>query len=523
MGELADLYREWSACTGCPLAAKRKHVVVGEPYRKGAGPLILVIGEAPGQQEDEQGRPWVGAAGTILRREVLEATGVRMAYLCNVVACFPGDTTIEAVGVEKAYRRRYSGQVVQITTSNGGFTVTPNHPILTDHGWIAAGLLQEGSHLVRTSFRQEFPSSDPHVDHGPVSFEELFRAVAQDGVGDRIVGSNVDFHGDGGEGQIDVVKHDRQLLLRDEATGGEHLCQGGFTPPHDGPCLLEPACSRLKHFAAGFGGPGPTAYRVMGGLGDLAAMFRPKPRQAGSGGFGFVTEGDVAEGEQPAQSALPDMGFLGQRLDPLSSKVSFDQVVKIQAGKFEGHVYNLQTACGQYTANGYVVSNCRPPANRDPAHEEIKACSQWINRLLGVLAPAGVLAVGRYAEQAVEQYEALRGIPVAAITHPAALLRKGYPNAATQRALQAQVGKVRRLLARIGDVVAPSAAAVEAAQECAHTPLPCGVWRGEDGEESPLQVCSSCGQIVALPASREPKPKRRGAVVHPQLPLGIGT
>ena len=59
----------------------------------GEGPLsseILFIGEAPGMNEDKQGRPFVGAAGKFLD-ECLAAAGVsrETAYICNVLKCRP--------------------------------------------------------------------------------------------------------------------------------------------------------------------------------------------------------------------------------------------------------------------------------------------------------------------------------------------------------------------------------------------------------------------------------------------------
>ncbi len=74
-------------CTKCPLHLSRKNSVPGE------GPLnadIMVVGEAPGRSEDEQGRPFVGAAGKLLDRLLKEAGLERgKVYITNVVKCRP--------------------------------------------------------------------------------------------------------------------------------------------------------------------------------------------------------------------------------------------------------------------------------------------------------------------------------------------------------------------------------------------------------------------------------------------------
>jgi len=75
------------ACTRCPLSKGRTQVVAGE----GPSPCRLVIvGEAPGEREDLEGRPFVGRAGAILD-VALKAGGVsrREALITNVVKCRP--------------------------------------------------------------------------------------------------------------------------------------------------------------------------------------------------------------------------------------------------------------------------------------------------------------------------------------------------------------------------------------------------------------------------------------------------
>jgi len=74
-------------CTKCRLHETRKHVVPGE------GPLnakIMLIGEAPGETEDEEGRPFVGAAGQLLTK-LLSNVGIRRedVYITNIVKCRP--------------------------------------------------------------------------------------------------------------------------------------------------------------------------------------------------------------------------------------------------------------------------------------------------------------------------------------------------------------------------------------------------------------------------------------------------
>jgi len=78
------------ACVACPeLAATRQHVVVGDVPATGR-PRFALVGEAPGAQEDETGRPFVGKSGALLDLLLAEAGLDRsQAAVLNVVKCRP--------------------------------------------------------------------------------------------------------------------------------------------------------------------------------------------------------------------------------------------------------------------------------------------------------------------------------------------------------------------------------------------------------------------------------------------------
>ena len=89
MGEsLADLGAAIANCRACGLGAARIHAVPGE----GADhPLVMVIGEGPGADEDASGRPFVGKAGQLLDK-MLASIGLSRdtnCYIANMVKCRP--------------------------------------------------------------------------------------------------------------------------------------------------------------------------------------------------------------------------------------------------------------------------------------------------------------------------------------------------------------------------------------------------------------------------------------------------
>jgi DNA polymerase len=74
-------------CTKCPLHESRTLAVPGDGKRSAK---VMIIGEAPGRDEDKSGHPFVGAAGRFLN-EVLEGTGIDREdiFITNAVKCRP--------------------------------------------------------------------------------------------------------------------------------------------------------------------------------------------------------------------------------------------------------------------------------------------------------------------------------------------------------------------------------------------------------------------------------------------------
>jgi DNA polymerase len=74
-------------CRRCPLAGTRSHLVFGAGNPRAR---LVFVGEAPGYDEDLQGKPFVGAAGKLLTR-IIEAMGLGRddVYICNILKCRP--------------------------------------------------------------------------------------------------------------------------------------------------------------------------------------------------------------------------------------------------------------------------------------------------------------------------------------------------------------------------------------------------------------------------------------------------
>ncbi len=84
---LDELNSNINTCLKCGLGKTRTHFVFGVGNPKAD---IVVIGEAPGADEDAQGEPFVGRAGQLLNK-ILEATGFQReeVFICNILKCRP--------------------------------------------------------------------------------------------------------------------------------------------------------------------------------------------------------------------------------------------------------------------------------------------------------------------------------------------------------------------------------------------------------------------------------------------------
>ena len=84
--------RQVAACEMCPLCRNIRHKVPGQGDRQ--APLML-IGEGPGQVEDEEGLAFVGPAGQLLTRMLAAISLPRdRVYICNIVKCRPPNNRV---------------------------------------------------------------------------------------------------------------------------------------------------------------------------------------------------------------------------------------------------------------------------------------------------------------------------------------------------------------------------------------------------------------------------------------------
>lgn len=110
--ELNQVRQSCLNCQKCPLSQTRTNVVFsdGIPNSK-----LMLIGEAPGFNEDMQGKPFVGRAGQLLDK-IFESVGLsreKDVYICNTIKCRPPDNR-DPLPAEKEACRVYLDKQIEI-------------------------------------------------------------------------------------------------------------------------------------------------------------------------------------------------------------------------------------------------------------------------------------------------------------------------------------------------------------------------------------------------------------------------
>lgn len=319
--------------------------------------------------------------------------------------CVPGGTLVSGPRTESAYRRLYEGEAVVIHTASGQkLTITPNHPVLTDQGWIPAGLLNHGDNVIRSLRSDAGTTAVPHEHQQPALIENVWSALAVNGLA-GMPGSTEDFHGDGTDSEVQVVWADSSLDVRRESallqvadqvslTGALRATVGAGFPVLSQSAALLPASGRAPDsFMRGRGQAGTllgtcAAHTDLHG-GAAVAWFNAKLKQSASnhdaGGveaLGNLLLGKFLIDVQPLDFGGVKSDTGGARFDPaafefttngrhayaslglgllqrLAGQVELDSIVHLERINFRDHVYNLQTEQGWYSADQLIVSNCR--------------------------------------------------------------------------------------------------------------------------------------------------------------------
>jgi hypothetical protein len=163
----------------------------------------------------------------------------------------------------------------------------------------------------------------------------------------------VQFHGDGADGEVEVVRADRVLGDDGEAALGEPGIEQVLTRGYAPTATL----GATREF---IGADGPTAGGAVGSGGVGTALFGRSVLSEHPVSSGAVTEFDVALAQASGDQGATDAEIARELCDAGAVEVALYEILDVEFGSMHGGwVSNLETVRGWYTASGVVCHNCR--------------------------------------------------------------------------------------------------------------------------------------------------------------------
>lgn len=339
--------------------------------------------------------------GVVLK--VAEARGM----LPRHPGCLPGDGfVLSRSRIAAASKRWHDGDLVVIRTASGReLACTPNHPVLTNAGWAPARLLDVGRYVICDGGREwESGFVNNHHKNVPARIEEVAAAFAEsrEVVAEQVPLSTPHFHGDGMNGDVAVVWTDRQLRGSGQAAFAEHGRQGALGARGERIGVSLPTQRSVTQLL-------PRTLSAKGRFVRRRSLAFPllgsRPRPFQDFGLALVASGDASQYEDScycsarylipmrndvfrvpasvcsnhfidrqigepsdypvvgAQNTLDDFvrdAELARKISGgAAGPVFADKIISVLVKKFFGHVFNLETDAGFYSANGIITHNCR--------------------------------------------------------------------------------------------------------------------------------------------------------------------
>ena len=264
--------------------------------------------------------------------------------------CFVGETNVSFDSeVQKSYKHKYKGELVTVKSAAGvNFTCTPNHPILTTKGWVAAGKLHQGDNLVVTQVGRVVPTprGKPDINHSFPSFRTLHKFLNMVFT-QRTTGLSVDFHGDVATANVEVVSKERFLGSNVNPRCNKPMDKIGFK---NSDSFVFGKC----HFMPRLRGINIAPFSLVCSTCKSLSFFFRGLHHSKEHRFRAVARNDVSIAKYSANNLPATTEIRSELLNGLSGKVFIDRVISIDVKVGSTHVYNLQTQNGYYFVNTII-------------------------------------------------------------------------------------------------------------------------------------------------------------------------
>jgi hypothetical protein len=252
--------------------------------------------------------------------------------------CLLGDTVVAAEGVSKQYKRWFDGEVVTISIAGQNITATPNHPILTERGWVAAGKLQVSDRLYK---RLDWNNLviNPDNDYVVARIEEIGRSInVPNGVFPVTMPlTPEDFHGDVTVNtEVEIIDTDG-LLPNNRTKRKKLLIYKLFRNTHLFGKLFK--MNRSINRLAGW--LSLNTQCLISSLSTSLTSFGSSTLGLNPISFAYASHGQVKNLESLPETASSNSDTLSNIVGRFTGKIALVEIENVSRRKFSGHVYNL--------------------------------------------------------------------------------------------------------------------------------------------------------------------------------------
>lgn len=255
----------------------------------------------------------------------------------------------------------YEGLVVEITTKSGHvLSVTPNHPVLTSRGWVAAHLLNVGGNVIQHIDPQRMSQGiRPYDEQRPALIEDVFASLKMTPgmVSVTMKPAAEDFNGDafGVKGEVDIVFSDRELGYRMQSNFIEQFRQVSLDGVHFPDALDTLGMGELEVKSL-LRSPDSVMRGFSLSKSSASRHFAPFD----SLGFALSSALDAVFEQGVLDDFSVNAPFLSEFVFRNAFSIKRDEIVGIRKYDFSGHVYDLSSDFYEfYICNGVITHNCR--------------------------------------------------------------------------------------------------------------------------------------------------------------------
>lgn len=302
--------------------------------------------------------------------------------------CVLGETPVVAPDCIAGMSTRYKGPIIEIGLSDGRWlSVTPNHMLMTDHGFIPAQFLAEGDNVFRSTAPEREIFVNPDDNRNPSRVDNVVKAFAESPgmITNRVPASAEYLHGDArfGHGDIHIVRPDSMLrryaaipVQSVSMMASKLLTKVGFHRLNARTQKLKVSHRDITHRIGLFhdrvlrGDSAGPLTKLLHALARASDSSMGRRREAFSLACARALHScihplapvanvntSLTQSEAKRVAVVPEL--IRKTLQAFPGLVAPTQIRRINIRDSVAHVYDLQCLSTMYTCNGVLSSNCR--------------------------------------------------------------------------------------------------------------------------------------------------------------------